>query len=129
MADNKENVHTPHEETTYRPKKELMCSWRPFNSPFEWTTSSRRTQNLGISHEGPRMKNGRPFHNPVGENGARAPTKYIPIVELEKRHLKRRLEEANWLNAELEREATAVRAEVQGNNTQNQPDPRERTTR
>uniref|UniRef100_A0A803Q9D1 Uncharacterized protein n=1 Tax=Cannabis sativa TaxID=3483 RepID=A0A803Q9D1_CANSA len=52
--------------------------------------------------EGPRMNNGRSLPNPVDEDGAYDPTKYIPIVELENHHLRRRLEEANQCNVELE---------------------------
>uniref|UniRef100_A0A803PD16 Uncharacterized protein n=1 Tax=Cannabis sativa TaxID=3483 RepID=A0A803PD16_CANSA len=49
------------------------------------------------------MNNGSPLPNPVGEDGAYDPTKYISIVKLENRHLGRHLEEANWRNAEFER--------------------------
>uniref|UniRef100_A0A803QD22 Uncharacterized protein n=1 Tax=Cannabis sativa TaxID=3483 RepID=A0A803QD22_CANSA len=119
MAGNGENIDAPHEETTYRLGKELIGSRRPFNSQSNWTTRPKRTQTEG----GPSL-----FPIPVGENGTYDPTRYIPIVELENRQLRRRLEEANRRNAELECEAAAART-TQENDTQNQPDPGERAPR
>uniref|UniRef100_A0A803Q7C1 Uncharacterized protein n=1 Tax=Cannabis sativa TaxID=3483 RepID=A0A803Q7C1_CANSA len=123
MADNEEI--NPYEETTHRPELEPMSPQGSSDLSFEQTTRSRKTQNLGTRLEGPRMNNDMSRPNLVNEDGAYDPTKYISIVELENCHLKRRLEEANWCNAELESEA-AVAKVAQWNNSQNQPNPGER---
>uniref|UniRef100_A0A803QE48 Uncharacterized protein n=1 Tax=Cannabis sativa TaxID=3483 RepID=A0A803QE48_CANSA len=105
-----------------------MGPWRSFNSQSKRSTSSEGTQNSGTGYEEPRMNICRPLSNLVGEDGAYDLTKYIPIVELENCQLRRRLEEANCRNTELERE-TAAATTTRENNTQNQPDPEERRPR
>uniref|UniRef100_A0A803PKJ7 Uncharacterized protein n=1 Tax=Cannabis sativa TaxID=3483 RepID=A0A803PKJ7_CANSA len=67
------------------------------------------------------MGNNQSLPNQVDEDGAYNPTRYIPIVELENRNLRRRLEEVNRRNAELESDIVVVKA-AREDGTQNKPD-------
>ncbi|XP_060965268.1 uncharacterized protein LOC133034237 [Cannabis sativa] len=58
------------------------------------------------------MNIGRAQPRQTDEHGAYDPTRYVPIVELENRQLRRCLEEATQRNAELEHEALAKKPDL-----------------
>ncbi|XP_060965528.1 uncharacterized protein LOC133034456 [Cannabis sativa] len=145
MAENLENINTPHEETNHHSRKEPMGSRRSTNLQYRRTTRSRRAQPEGGPSAqttsaqrtqpdvGPSMQtmcsrrtqrgnrqNPRARNEELNRGGSQSLGERT--YEMESHRLRRHLKEAQHRNIELEREAASAWA-TQGMNAQNQPEP------